>query len=237
MIVTPHFVFIHMHKSGGTFVNELLARFYPEAREIGYHLPLRVLPAPFRHLPVLGFVRNPFSYYVSWYSFQKGKAEPNALFRRVSNNGELSFGDTLRNLMALATDDALLDAVLAEQPEDFQGHGMNLPRRYLEAIRGTGVGFYSFLFSHMFGAPAKPLIGRNEFLREDLRTFLNHIKAPMSPDMEHYLDTAERRNVSEHDDYRLYYDDALRALVEERDAAVLQRFGYRFDMADAPVEA
>jgi hypothetical protein len=30
MIATPHFVHIHLHKSGGTFINECLLRFFPE---------------------------------------------------------------------------------------------------------------------------------------------------------------------------------------------------------------
>ncbi len=39
MIATDHIVFLHLHKSGGTFVNEGLLRFVPEARIVGYHLP------------------------------------------------------------------------------------------------------------------------------------------------------------------------------------------------------
>ena len=71
MIATPRFVFIHLHKSGGTFVNECLLRFVPAARRLGYHLPRAAVPSEYAHLPVLGYVRNPWSYYVSWYAFQK----------------------------------------------------------------------------------------------------------------------------------------------------------------------
>ena len=91
MIVTPRFVFLHLHKSGGTFVNECLMRFVTGARQIGYHLPRSLIPKEFAHLPVLGFVRNPWSYYVSWYSFQAAKPAPNALFRILSDGGRLDF--------------------------------------------------------------------------------------------------------------------------------------------------
>jgi hypothetical protein len=38
MILTPRFTFIHLHKSGGTFVNEVLLKYVPGARQIGHHL-------------------------------------------------------------------------------------------------------------------------------------------------------------------------------------------------------
>ena len=44
MIVAPRFVFLHLHKSGGTFVNDCLLRFVPGARSAGYHLPHTMIP-------------------------------------------------------------------------------------------------------------------------------------------------------------------------------------------------
>ena len=81
MIVTPRFVFLHLHKSGGTLVNTGLIRYIAGARHIGYHLPRSMLPEQFASLPLLGLVRNPWSYYVSWYSFQRARPRPNALLR------------------------------------------------------------------------------------------------------------------------------------------------------------
>jgi hypothetical protein len=81
MIACGRFVFLHLHRSGGTFVNECLLRFVPGAQLIGYHLPRSLIPAGMAALPVLGLVRNPWSYYVSWYSFQAAKRQPNALYR------------------------------------------------------------------------------------------------------------------------------------------------------------
>ncbi len=91
MIATDHIVFLHLHKSGGTFVNEGLLRFVPEARIVGYHLPRHLIPRSLAHLPVVGLVRNPWSYYVSWYSFQKKMPQPNPLFRVLSNGGRFDF--------------------------------------------------------------------------------------------------------------------------------------------------
>ena len=52
MIVTPRFVFLHLHKSGGTFVNDCLLRFVPGAGAAGYHLPHTMIPPGMRDRPV-----------------------------------------------------------------------------------------------------------------------------------------------------------------------------------------
>ena len=44
MIATDHFVFLHLHKSGGTFVNQWLLRHFAEARRLG--IPLNVVDVP-----------------------------------------------------------------------------------------------------------------------------------------------------------------------------------------------
>src|SRR5689334_18614958 len=71
MLVTDRFVFVHLPRSGGTFVSQVIQKVFPEAHEVGYHLPLSALPAEFSHLPVLGTVRNPWDFYVSWYHHQE----------------------------------------------------------------------------------------------------------------------------------------------------------------------
>ena len=67
MIVTDKFVFVHFPRTGGTFITAVIMRLFPSAREIGYHLPRFLLPNEYSHLPVLGGVRNPWEFYVSWY--------------------------------------------------------------------------------------------------------------------------------------------------------------------------
>ena len=117
MIVTESLVYVHLHKSGGTFVNECLMRFFPSARMLGYHLPCSMIPAEFTHLPILGFVRSPWSYYVSWYAFQSQMAQPNALFRIVSEDRSQDFQGTLRNLLGMSSDNTMLDQLVASLPK------------------------------------------------------------------------------------------------------------------------
>src|SRR5205085_10841821 len=127
MIATDRFVFLHLHKSGGTFVNHWLGRHFPDSRRIGYHLPRSRIPVEFAHLPVLGLVRNPWSYYVSWFSFQAAMARPNALFRILSDEGRLGFESTIRAMLNLGSGGRHFDAVVTALPHTYGRRGLNLP--------------------------------------------------------------------------------------------------------------
>jgi hypothetical protein len=231
MIATSRFAFVHLHKSGGSFVNECLQKFFPDARQLGYHLPLSLLPADLRSLPVLGFVRSPWSYYVSWYAFQSQRPKPNALFRCVSDDGTLDFKASVRNLVDIGNDPTRLDRLLAQLPGQYgtTGFGLNLPNFALAPIRNCGFGFYSFLFRYMYVAEAiTSEIGRCENLRGDLLAFFERHAIPVSAELRAFVQTAAPRNASAHGDWRDYYDRQLADLVAERDASVIEPFEYKF---------
>lgn len=233
MIATRRFVFLHLHKSGGTFVNRFLAEFFPEARQVGYHLPRAYVPTPLRGLPLLGTVRNPWDYYVSWYSFQSAKPQPNALFDACSEGGRLDFAGTVRNLLTLADDAPRLDAVLSRLPAQFPNRGLNLTGPCLAPLSGSGMGFYGFLYRRMYGDAQDVSLVPMERLRTGLVEALEAIGVEVTAPMRGFIERRDRINASEHRHYGSYYDDALRALVAERDAEVIARHGYRFEAAPA----
>jgi hypothetical protein len=229
MIATERFVYIHLHKSGGSFVNECILRFFPQAQTVGYHLPRSLVPEPMRQLPVIGFVRSPWSYYVSWYAFQSQRPQPNALFRCMSNNGELDFKGTVRNLLDLGTRQERLDELLQLLPDRYGLGGLNLPNFALAPIRGSGLGFYSYLYRYMYSGDGEPAIGRTEFLRQDLIEAFERLHIEVSRPMRDFIQTADARNTSRHGDWRDYYDADLARAVAERDCNVIERFDYHFD--------
>jgi hypothetical protein len=228
MIATDHLIFLHLHKSGGTFVNEGLLRFVPDARIIGYHLPRSLVPSALAHLPVVGLVRNPWSYYVSWYSFQARRPQPNALFSVLSEAGRLDFQATVRNMLDLGSGGKFLDPLIAALPDKYTHRGVNLPGFALEAIRESGIGFYSYLYRYMYDAPGILHIGRMERMREDLVSLLAAAGQPVSAPLRAYIQDAPVSNVSEHSKYTEYYSLDLMELVATRDARLIERFGYRF---------
>jgi hypothetical protein len=229
MITTDRFVFLHLHKSGGTFVNECLLRFLPDARHIGYHLPRSLVPPQAAGLPVLGFVRNPWSYYVSWYSFQLERPHPNFLFRILSEEGRLGFEETVRNMLNLGAGSLRLDLLLRALPAQYSNQGLNLPRFALAPIRDTRLGFYSFLYRYLYAGGSKPVVvGRLEVLRDELIPMLESVGQPVSAEMRRYVEHEAPTNTSTHAAYAEYYGPALRDLVAERDAEIIARHGYRF---------
>jgi hypothetical protein len=229
MIATKRFVFLHLHKSGGTFVNECLLRFIPDSRQIGYHLPRRLIPAPLAHLPVLGFVRNPWSYYVSWYTFQREQPRPNALFRVLSKAGQLDFEPTIFRMLSLGENDSLLDELVAALPTAYGTRGLNLPGPVVGEIRGTRGGFYSFLYRYFYSGGTSPLhVGRMENLRWDLLTLLTMTGQEIGEDLRRHVLEASERNASRHAAYQKFYTEALRREVAERDAEVIDRHEYQF---------
>lgn len=230
MIVADRFVLLHLHKSGGSFANALVLRHCAGAREVGYHLPRDQIPAASRHLPVLGFVRNPWSYYVSWYAFQQQRPQPNLLFRVLSSDGHLDFAGTISNMLELADREELLSALVAGLPQDFGNRGLNLPGERLAAIRGSGQGFYSFLHDYLFGADLTGArIGRMESLRTELPVMLEGAGEPVGVAFLDEVRQAPARNVSRHAGHASYYDSRLRELVSQRDAALIARYGYCFE--------
>ena len=232
MIVTGRFVFLHLHKSGGSFVNEFLLRHVSDARAIGYHLPRRMIPAIYEGLPALGLVRNPWSYYVSWFTFQSNRPTRNVLFNVLSDNGRLDFKSTIRNMLELGAGGPLLQPLIDGLPSVYTNRGLNLPGFAVEPLRNSGLGFYSFLYGHLYGGGSGLLrVGRMEYLRSDLLALLTAVGQPVGEAARSHLLTEGPRNASQHAAYTRYYDDALRDLVAERDAGLIEQHGYRFGEA------
>lgn len=93
MILTDRFVFMHVPKTGGTFVTRVLRDvltpskwdqrahavhrkyalrlpFYPYRYvEMPQHAMRKAIPPSYRHLPLVSCVRNPYDLYVSQYTF------------------------------------------------------------------------------------------------------------------------------------------------------------------------
>jgi hypothetical protein len=229
MIVTPRFVFLHLHKSGGTFVNAGLIQHVADARQIGYHLPRSMIPTQYSALPLLGLVRNPWSYYVSWYSFQRARPQPNALFQTLSNGGTLEFAATIRNMLNLDRDAALLDRVTRALPAAYLNQGLNLPNSALAPIRGSGLGFYSFLYRYLYGPDVAAVkLARMEQLRVEMPQLLESVGEPVTAGLRDYISNAPALNASEHAPHRQLYDAELAQLVAERDRLVIERHGYSF---------
>jgi hypothetical protein len=188
-----------------------------------------MIPAPWNELPVIGFTRSPWSYYVSWYAFQKRRAQPNPLFRILSEDGQLDFAGTVRNMLELGSGGDKLESLLGALPPTYTHRGLNLPAPALAPIRDSGLGFFGFLYQHIYGGePGRRYIGRMELLRESLLLMFDSVGQPVTQAMREFVLRQPARNVSEHSAYTSYYTEELRDLVALRDRDVIAAHGYRF---------
>lgn len=231
MLITDRFVFVHLPRSGGTFVSEVIKTFFPSAQEIGYHLPRVALPAEYSHLPVLGTVRSPWEFYVSWYHHHHSDNRYLPLFGFLSEDRKLDFVGTTRNALNLGvSDDEKLDVLIRALPESFdyrRRHVANLTKDAMRKIRGTGLGLYTFRLNQMFGQADDVYFCRVESLRGDLMAFFEKIGVA-SDALRSYVLNSEKKNISEHLHYSTYYTPELTELVSVRERPLIERFGYRF---------
>ncbi len=231
MLVCNKFVFLHLHKSGGTFVNQMMAQCIPYSRHIGYHLPYAELPDGFRRLPVLGTVRNPWSYYVSWYHFQSEAKRPNELFQCVSEENTLDFEGTITNLVSLSLDREKVEDLANAFPETYVNHGLNLTRKCVTQISGSGLGFYSFLYHRLYDGADSPIILQMEGLRDGLRSFVDQNEVQPRARILEFLESTPKLNASQHSEYRQCYSRRLRDLVAEMESSIIGKHEYTFESA------
>lgn len=233
MIVTDKFVFVHLPRSGGTFVSEVIRKFFPTAHEIGYHLPRTLLPREYAHLPILGAVRNPWEFYVSWYHHVLPRDAATPLISWMTENGKLDFVGTIRNAASFGANDERLDALIELLPDQVDYGKRNIPNLTKEAVRrfrGTGVGYYTFRFNHLFGTADDVSVCRFESLTQDLIGFFEAIDAA-TDELRDYVLRSDKKNTSEHLHYSTYYPTELADLVHIRDRQLIERFGYAFEQA------
>ena len=241
MIVTDHFVYIHVARSGGTFLNKLIMNHVPGARMLQYHGHLRDLPERFSHLPVIGFVRNPWDWYVSWYAFNRRPKINNQLFNVVSDSGQSEFKATITNLINLGSDSATSkmyrDDLISILPDSLEGNrAAGLTKDAIREFSSNDTGYYSWLFGRMFGddQDGRTHIGRFENLKDDFLAIMQQLSVEATDSLEDAFDKRGRVNTSRHTHYSHYYDDELRDLVAEKEKGLIDRYGYEFESIKPP---
>jgi tetratricopeptide (TPR) repeat protein len=236
MIITERFVFIHMHKTGGQTLNNVISRCIENHAAIGYHFPRRGIPERAAGLPVVGMVRNPWSWYVSWYFFNRRPGSSNPLYSVVSDGGREGFATTVRNLITLGSDTdesrQHREKLISVLPEtlDFN-RGVGLTKDDLRGFRNDDIGYYSWLFDRMIGIDRdeNTLVGKVENFQEDFLGIMEQLGVAETAVIGESLAQSERKNTSRHSHYSHYYDNELRQLVADKERLLIERFDYQFE--------
>lgn len=220
MIYCPEFTFVHIPKTGGTWMRHVLSGAgLPGLQSFPDHAGLTRLPEQFRSSPVFACVRNPWDWHVSRYMFWAGhwsnRTGGYARSRELWTRAEL-WWDRLfsRNAPSAEHFRSNTKLMLREFQEDGE------PRGLVPIARWEG---------HLLGDhPWEPV--RFEHLRADTEALVARLLAesPQLPALRAAIRAEPPRMTSSHRHYSTYYDDELRDLVGELDASWIERFGYTF---------
>ncbi len=240
MIVTERFIFVHMHKTGGQTINKIIARCIADHQVIGYHYPHSLRPQQYAHLPVVGFARNPWDWYVSWYAFNRRPKARSALFAVCSDGGKSDFKTTITNLVNLGDSSKrsqrYRDALISVLPTSLRGNrGVGLTQDCITNFNDNDTAYCSWLFRRMLGTTDEDgvHVGKFENLRGDFIEILTHLRVKQTSGIEHALSRTRHINSSSHSHYSHYYDDELRDLIARKDTYLIERFDYSFEQRQA----
>jgi hypothetical protein len=238
MIVTPHFVYIHTSRHAGTFLNKLILQHIPDAKMLAYHGHLRDLPIKYHYLPVIGFVRNPWDWYISMFHDYSRKRQ--YIFQIISQTGTLDFETTIRRFLTLGEETninkQIIQDIIRNAPEKITNPtpmNRQLPGLIKSDFENfpNDEGYYSWLFKLMYETDRSHqiYIGRFENVRDEMRRLLQLTGVKITPDIDEYLRHAQAANPSNRNkDYRKYYSNELRHLVEMKDRNIIEQYAYNF---------
>jgi len=236
MIVTNKFVFIHMHKTGGQSLNNAIINCMPSHQFIGYHFPKFMLPGEFSHLPIVGIVRNPWEWYVSWYAFNIRDDIHNPLFYVLSDGGIADFKRTVTNLINIGSDSKeskqyrfALTEILPKSLEENSGVG--LTKGCIQYFNDNDTGYYTWLFKRMHGDLNKSTthIGRFENLEEDFLSIIENLSVEEIDCVKSKFSFSPHLNSSKHSHYSCYYDDELKELIQVKEKQLIKLYDYEFN--------
>jgi hypothetical protein len=242
MICTPTFTFMHLHKTGGQSINDALLHCIKDAIEIGYHLPLRMLPEEAKSRPIIGVIRNPWDWYVSWYAFNNLRGVKNPLFNIVSRGKQAGFRETIENLARYpetsVSNNTMRRSHTALLPEAFENDGgAGFTKACVSEFDSPTEGYYSLLIKRMLGDPSANVhLVRFESLEQDLVEVLTNLNVSEAEAIQRHLTQQPKKNNSSRGHYSQYYDADLSALIQEKEKGVVERFGYAFNSPDKQEE-
>jgi hypothetical protein len=232
VLVTESFVFLHIPRTGGTFIEKVVPKHLQVADiRIGKHAPHSSLPARWRELPAFCVIRNPWDWYVSWFAWwmQWGREYGDRLLlphpqertgtveqRKVVWHDVLRCGqaDFKEALARFCTADFPYTQMVGHKEAD------DVYSAYVKAITDGVLDRPDFTAL------------RFERLNRHLKRYLRR-RGAFTPELRAALREEPPRRATEHGHYAGYYDAESADLVGQKTAWFCERFGYSFDRSEA----
>lgn len=212
----------------------------PSMKHIGYHYPYHMLPTEYANLPVVGMVRNPWDWYISWYAFNTRPSVSNPLFFILSDGFQADCKTTLKNLINLGSSENssanYRKALINILPDSLEGNaGVGLTQDTIREMDAPNLGYYSWQFQRMHGDIEREQvhIGRFENLQQEFVKIMQKLQVNELDAMQAKFDKTPRMNASSHSHYSKYLDDELRELIAEKEAGLIEKYAYEYTTDDS----
>jgi len=239
MLVTPHFVFIHIPKTGGRFCRRHIVEFAcPVLHRGKLHEPASRMPNQYRKLPIIAFVRNPWDWYVSWYFHMRNFGGFNPLYANTISAGIKEFEPVMHHILDSIENNtqaaAALDAY-TESKEYTEMESHDLDKSMIRYQREFNIGMLGWRFCFNIGlAPTVPChIGRFESLADDLIESMRKCGVSLDDiDCDKIRNTGyvgEGKERAKRDYRKMYTDAHLIERIAEKEQLIIDRFGYCFE--------
>jgi hypothetical protein len=243
MLITPDFVFIHMPKTGGTFVTKMLQKVYgTEAKLHGRkHGTCEEIPEGEREKPIVSVFRSPFDRYISQFHYAWWKTNPqeycevDLLQKAYPSYPDLSFSDFVHVANQYFTNahrgqaNGYSNDYLDEQnqmgwhTEQFIRFFCRQPATAFASVRdenlhGGKIEAFEypveFMHTERLNQDLASLLSRFDISKENLKSVLEHDRILPKQSFEKRLEQGLEQ----------YFDDALSGYLSRREQYLFNKF-------------
>lgn len=256
MYITDKFVFLHVPKTAGTTVMRNLLPAMSRGTygmnlvryENTYHKHVQFLPEQYKHLPRIGFVRNPWAWYVSWLGWSQriGDIPTRVVFTEGLDPKKPSYvTDTIKRLLTIddGTDGStqrikrMENMYKKSSPADLQ-HAFMCPYNYARYAKDFGAGYFTWWFRSVLYGVFNPepedsiRIGKIENFTTDFLRLTGEC-IDIHPDFAQYVMDGHAERVREDKfPYQDHYDFETAALVAKKESGIIKKYEYQFNQEE-----
>lgn len=235
MLIGNDFVMLHVPKTGGEFLKDVLESTFPKGsfESAKKHGSANLLPPEHAGKPRFMLVRDPWAWYPSWYHYCNGTGRREAHRKRVREMNKmftLASGD-----FTLGCTETLRRVFISREmmPADADGPPSDQDRSDIDAMRALprpgdlGEGLLSAHTRRIKGHADddRTTIGRLESMADDFMRFLDDIGVTPPAKLEHKL-RGPAINKSAKVRPEEVFTPAMSEAVATGDRALIERFGY-----------
>ena len=243
MIVTNNAVFLHIPKTGGTWVKEVLSSYQLDFREHSLDVPIS-----HKDKSVFVFVRNPWAWHVSFYNYMKSIPHVNTISPGTSPHilsliwkhifhSNASFEEFIYKFYSPPTIEfkkkmnslKRLRAIYLQIEHKDTKH-LDIEKKIdimggLSPFKRSSTGIYQSFIDEYTALATQ--VGKTESIRADLKSMLASVDE-LTSDIEKKIDILAPANAGDPADYRKYYTAETQQLVAKSAESMIKRFNYDF---------